>query len=238
MKTVFFTYVKKLYEKIRFNKNRATVAIFEKEHEALVNEVNMSFFSNISHEFRTPLTMIAGPVSTLMGKNDIEGENRHLLGFVDRNIKRMLRLINQLMDLNKLESDSLKLNVRRLDIINEIQCIIALFDVHANEKGITLKTYGLEDSFFMHLDQDQLDKILGNLISNALKFTPKGGTITIKFDVIQREQAVKSYPALITQQSNKRPHLTDPRSNLYLKISSILTQIRMVEGCLYSDIQE
>lgn len=194
-------YVKKLYEKIRFNKNMATVAIFEKEREALVNEVNMSFFSNISHEFRTPLTMIAGPVSTLMGKNDIEGENRHLLGFVDRNIKRMLRLINQLMDLNKLESDSLKLNVRRVDIINEIQCIIALFDVHANEKGITLKTYGLEDSFFMHLDQDQLDKILGNLISNALKFTPKGGTITIKFDVIQREQAVKSYPSLMTQQS-------------------------------------
>lgn len=150
-------------------------AKLEKEQEQRVNRMNMSFFANISHEFRTPLTMISGPVTQLCESPKIEGENKQLLYIVQRSVGRMLRLVNQLMDFNKLENDTLKLRVKRTDIISQLQRFVDIFRINANEKGIALNTYGLEDTFLMWLDVDKLDKIVGNLLSNALKFTPNGG---------------------------------------------------------------
>lgn len=86
-----------------------------------MNRMNMSFFANISHEFRTPLTMISGPVTQLCESPKIEGENKQLLYIVQRSVGRMLRLVNQLMDFNKLENDTLKLRVKRTDIISQLQ---------------------------------------------------------------------------------------------------------------------
>ena len=154
--------------------------------------MNMSFFANISHEFRTPLTMISGPVTQLCESPQIEGENKQLLYIVQRSVGRMLRLVNQLMDFNKLENDTLKLRVKRTDIISQLQRFVDIFRINANEKGIALNTYGLEDTFLMWLDVDKLDKIVGNLLSNALKFTPNGGKVELCFDVITREEAARS----------------------------------------------
>ena len=117
----------------------------------------------------------------------IEGENKQLLYIVQRSVGRMLRLVNQLMDFNKLENDTLKLRVKRTDIISQLQRFVDIFRINANEKGIALNTYGLEDTFLMWLDVDKLDKIVGNLLSNALKFTPNGGKVELCFDVITRE---------------------------------------------------
>jgi DNA-binding response OmpR family regulator len=100
----------------------------------------------------------------------------------------MLKLVNQLMDFNRLENDALKLEVKRMDIISELMQIIDIFRLNANNKGINLITYGLEDSFITWIDSDKLNKIMGNLISNALKFTNQGGKITLSFDVIQRDE--------------------------------------------------
>ena len=97
----------------------------------------------------------------------IEGENKQLLYIVQRSVGRMLRLVNQLMDFNKLENDTLKLRVKRTDIISQLQRFVDIFRINANEKGIALNTYGLEDTFLMWLDVDKLDKIVGNLLSNA-----------------------------------------------------------------------
>ena len=112
-----------------------------------MNRMNMSFFANISHEFRTPLTMISGPVTQLCESPKIEGENKQLLYIVQRSVGRMLRLVNQLMDFNKLENDTLKLRVKRTDIISQLQRFVDIFRINANEKGIALNTYGLEDTF-------------------------------------------------------------------------------------------
>ena len=155
--------------------------------------MNMSFFANISHEFRTPLTMISGPVTQLCESPKIEGENKQLLYIVQRSVGRMLRLVNQLMDFNKLENDTLKLRVKRTDIISQLQRFVDIFRINANEKGIALNTYGLEDTFLMWLDVDKLDKIVGNLLSNALKFTPNGGKVELCFDVITREEAARLF---------------------------------------------
>ncbi|MCD8312574.1 MAG: hybrid sensor histidine kinase/response regulator [Bacteroidales bacterium] len=149
----------------------------EKERERRLNEMNMSFFSNISHEFRTPLSLISGPVSQLCADPTVKEDNRKLLVIVRRNVDRMLRLVNQLLDFNKLENDTLKLKARRTDIIAEMRQHTETYRIWCAEKDITLASYGFEDTFLMYLDSDNLDKIVSNLMSNAIKYTPSGGRI-------------------------------------------------------------
>ena len=175
--------------RIRTEKEAARHARLEKEQEQRLNRMNMSFFANISHEFRTPLTMISGPVTQLCNNPRIEGEEKNLLCIVQRSVNRMLKLVNQLMDFNKLENDTLRLQVKRSDIIACLQRQVSIFQVNAKDKHIVLNAYGLEDTFLMWLDEDKVEKIFGNLMSNALKFTPQGGKISVSFDVISREQA-------------------------------------------------
>lgn len=175
--------------RIKAEKDEARRAWQEKEQEQRVNRMNMSFFANISHEFRTPLTMISGPVTQLCNNPRIEGEDKNLLHIVQRSVNRMLRLVNQMMDFNKLENDTLRLQVKRADLIACLQRQVSIFRVNANDKCIDLNTYGLEDTFLMWLDEDKVEKIFNNLMSNALKFTPQGGKINVGFDVISREKA-------------------------------------------------
>ncbi|BCS85308.1 hybrid sensor histidine kinase/response regulator [Prevotella herbatica] len=165
-------------------------AELEKEQECRVNKMNMSFFANISHEFRTPLTMISGPVGMLCDDRNISNDNKKLLLIVQRSVVRMLKLVNQLMDFNKLENDTLKLKVRRTDVVNQLLRICDIFKVNADEKGILLRLYGLEDSYLMWLDTDKLEKIMNNLLSNAMKFTPKGGKIAVSLDVADGNMTV------------------------------------------------
>lgn len=179
--------------RIKTNRDKALLAEREKEQEQRVNKMNMSFFANLSHEFRTPLTMISGPVSMLCSDETIQGENKQLLYIIQRSVNRMLRLVNQLLDFNKLENDTLKLKVKLTDIIGELRRPIDVFTLNAKEKGIELKTYGLEDNFVMWLDTDKLEKITANLLSNALKFSGPGGKINLSFDVITREEAEKLF---------------------------------------------
>ena len=166
----------------------------EKEQEQRVNRMNMSFFANISHEFRTPLTMIAGPVRQLCDAPDITGENKSLLLIVWRSVERMLRLVNQMMDFNKLENDALKLKVHPADIIGILRRMTDVFRVNAQDKGINLTATGLEDSYTLWLDEDKAEKIFTNLMGNALKFTPTGGSIRVAFDVVTREEAARLFP--------------------------------------------
>ena len=179
--------------RIRTEKEAARHARLEKEQEQRLNRMNMSFFANVSHEFRTPLTMISGPVAQLCNAPDITGENKNLLYIVQRSVNRMLKLVNQMMDFNKLENDTLKLKVKRADIIASLQRLVDIFQVNAKNKNITLNTYGLEDTFLLWLDEDKADKIIGNLMSNAMKFTPTGGKISVCFDVITREEAAQLF---------------------------------------------
>ncbi len=161
----------------------------EKEQERRVNRMNMNFFANISHEFRTPLTMISGPVTQLQESADLTEENRRLLNIVQRNIRRMLRLVNQQLDFNKLENDTLKLRVKPLDVIAQLNNLTDIFKVTADEKGVMFRTYGLEDSLTVWVDDDKLDKICFNLLSNAMKFTHGGGKVEFSLDVISRDEA-------------------------------------------------
>ena len=160
----------------------ARQAQMEKEQEKRVNTMNMSFFANIAHEFRTPLTMIAGPVGQLAKNGSLDGEERSLLSIAQRSIQRMFKLVNQLMDFNKLENDTLRLSVEQLDVVKTMNDILDTFEFNAKEKGITIHRFGMEDTLQAWTDGDKLEKIVSNLLSNALKFTPRDGHIDVSLD--------------------------------------------------------
>jgi signal transduction histidine kinase/DNA-binding response OmpR family regulator len=184
-------FIIKLRKQIQAEKIAKQQAQQEKEQEKKVNDMNMSFFANISHEFRTPLTMISGPVAQLQDSSEMTEENKRLLNVVQRNIRRMLRLVNQLLDFNKMENDSLKLQVKPIDLITQLRNLTDIFQVAAAEKDVTFRTYGLEDSLTVWADEDKLDKICFNLLSNAMKFTQAGGKVEFGIDIISREEALR-----------------------------------------------
>ena len=168
----------------------ARKAEMEKEQELRTNQMNMSFFANIAHEFRTPLTMIAGPVGQLAKSDKIDGEERGLLSIAQRSIQRMFKLVNQLMDFNKLENDTLRLNVEQIDVVALLNSICDTFEFNVKEKGLTLNRFGMEDQLMAWTDGDKMEKIVSNLLSNALKFTPSGGKIDVQLDVVDNKVKV------------------------------------------------
>ena len=169
----------------------ARQAQMEKEQELRTNQMNMSFFANIAHEFRTPLTMIAGPVGQLAKSASLKNEERSLLSIAQRSIRRMFKLVNQLMDFNKLENDTLRLSVEQADIAKEMNDICDTFEFNAKEKGITIYRQGMNEQLMAWTDGDKLEKIVSNLLSNALKFTPHGGRIDVSLDVADEQVKVR-----------------------------------------------
>ena len=165
----------------------------EKEQERRLSKIQMNYFANVAHEFRTPLTMIAGPVSQLASSEGIKGQDRKLVGIIQRSATWMLSLVNQLLDFNRIGDKKLQLKVAKGDIVAPLKGIADLFRFNAGAKGIELQTYGLEDSFSMWADVDKVQKIVMNLLSNAMKFTPTGGRVTLSFDVIPREEAAGTF---------------------------------------------
>jgi len=162
--------------------------------EKKLNKIQMNYFSNVAHEFRTPLTMIAGPVSQLAASENIKGQDRQLVGIIQRSSTWMLSLVNQLLDFNRIGNKKLQMKVAKTDIVESLRSIVDLFRFNAEAKNIDFTTYGLEDSFTMWADMDKVQKIVMNLLSNALKFTPPGGKVSLSFDVIPRDDAAELFP--------------------------------------------
>jgi len=186
---ILFTILAFLRSK-RLSQAAALKAEQEKEQERKINHMNVAFFSNVAHEFRTPLTMISGPVSQIAESGDLSSENKRLMDIVRRSVARMLRLVNQIMDIGRLQNASLKLKVKRMDVTSVIRKYIEIFQYNADNRGIEMRTSGLEDQFTMWLDEDKLEKILANLLSNAMKFTPTGGNVKVSFDLDEENPAM------------------------------------------------
>lgn len=145
-----------------------------------INKGNVDFFANISHEFRTPLTLINGAV-TMLGKGtglSVSDTDRPV-SIIRRNTARMLRLVSQMLDFNKLDHDMLKLNVATEDVSAVIIRVKELFDIGKDVKNIDFELTGCDTPILGYVDADKLEKILSNLLSNAFKFTSPGGTIKV-----------------------------------------------------------
>ncbi len=163
-------------------------AALEEQSEKLkeMDKVKSRFFANISHEFRTPLTLILGLLSKQKNDPATTNENRQKSIKMIRNAQRLMQLINQLLDLSKLESGEQKIQASRDDIVLFTKLLSSQFESMANGKNIKvlfnghdLNDEGLHNSIILFFDAEKLQKILTNLISNAVKFTPEGGKIAI-----------------------------------------------------------
>jgi signal transduction histidine kinase/ligand-binding sensor domain-containing protein/DNA-binding response OmpR family regulator len=173
---LYFTWklqVKRIKVKHEFEMSRFEA---QKLHE--VDEIKSRFFTNISHEFRTPLTLILGPVKQIIERMKDE-KTKDELSLVHRNAKKLLGLVNQLLDISKLESGNMKLQTVPQNIIPFLKALLLSFTSYAERKKITLKFNSEEDEIIVYLDRDKVEKIITNILSNAFKFTPDGGTIAV-----------------------------------------------------------
>ena len=185
---------KEAAQRIRAERREREKAEEAEKAEKALNRIQMNYFANVAHEFRTPLTMIAGPAQQLAASDGIKGQDRQLADIINRNSIWMLSLVNQLLDFNRIGNSKLQMKVAKMDIVEPLRSIADLFSYNAKSKGIELNTYGLEDSFTMWVDADKVQKVVMNLLSNALKFTPSGGRVNLNFDVITRDEAATRFP--------------------------------------------
>jgi signal transduction histidine kinase/ligand-binding sensor domain-containing protein/DNA-binding response OmpR family regulator len=181
--------------------------ILKREKAEELHQAKLRFFTNISHEFRTPLTLIIGPLEQLLGKTKETILFRRQLDIMLKNARRMLRLINQLLDFRKFEGEKMSLKAEYTDIISFINDITHSFEEYASEKQINFRFMHPEDKFDMWFDPDKLDKILFNLLSNAFKFTPEKGVITLTMETgikpLEPEPAIDEYVKISISDTGK-----------------------------------
>ncbi|MEO1030726.1 MAG: tetratricopeptide repeat protein [Bacteroidota bacterium] len=163
---VLYTYKQRLAARDLIEKN-------QRETE----EIRTRFFASISHEFRTPLTLISAPVLQLQKKYHHEKDTYGMLGLVHQNAKRLLKLINQILDLSKLKDGKLNLQVEHDDIISWLRIISGTFESLADSKAITYKQRFPTGEIKTFFDKERVEQVCSNLLSNAIKFTPNGGRV-------------------------------------------------------------
>ena len=156
-----------------------------KKHEEMmmkereVDQMKLRFFTNISHEFRTPLTLIIGPAEELLREKVTAKSFENNLGIIKKNAHRLLRLVNQIMDFSKVESGFMKFNVKQGNVASYISGIIETFEHKALKRNINYSFTSTHKLVTGYFDSDKVEKILFNLISNAFKFTPDNGMINM-----------------------------------------------------------
>ena len=150
----------------------------EDEKYKELEEMKYRFFTNISHEFRTLLTLIITPIGSIL-KRTTDSETRHQLNDVSRNAGDLLQLVNQLLDFRKMEMNGERLNLQSGNLNEFIQYTTMKFMPLAEQKNIRLTFEDKTEGLFMYFDKDKLGKILTNLLSNAFKFTKAGGKVNV-----------------------------------------------------------
>ena len=175
-----------LFYLIRFLKRRAKErreVEIEKIERAKTEEINrykLEFFTDIAHEFRTPLTLILAPAAVLEDK--LKGKRRlgHYARSVFQNASRLQKLITELIEFRKVETNNMSLSVGRYDLVQYISSLIKAFEVYDKLNKVSLKFLPSKPTLEAWIDPEKFEKILLNLVSNAIKYTPAGGEVEIE----------------------------------------------------------
>ncbi len=144
-----------------------------------MDELKTTFFTNISHEFRTPLTLTLGPLEDLLSEKQIGGKVRNRLEMIRRNARRLMNLINELLDISKLEAGRMGLKVRSGNLVSFVKACRKAFLPLAEARRVAFMFQADQKTIRLYFDPDKLEKALANLLSNAFKFTPETGKILI-----------------------------------------------------------
>ena len=152
----------------------------------------LTFFTNITHEFRTPLTLIVGPIERAL-KLSYNPQVIEQLNLVEKNSKYLLSLINQLLDFRKVEDGRMKIICHHGNISTFLDDLLSPFVAFAADRGITLRIYRRIDNPYMMYDEDIMRKVITNIISNAIKFTEKGGLVSVYVAIVKDNSEEKLY---------------------------------------------
>ncbi|MEM9888190.1 MAG: ATP-binding protein [Bacteroidota bacterium] len=177
------------YKQMLIEKERQYAVIeLEKEqlqaaHLKALNQIKTRFYTNITHEFRTPLTVIQGMTE--------QQEHPKAMQLIRRNSAKLLNLINQLLDLSKLDAGSLKINYKQIEVVSYIQYISESYQSLAEKKYIRLTVYSEEEELWMDVDEEKLRQIISNLLSNAIKFTDENGKVVVHLAKKENQLLIK-----------------------------------------------
>ena len=183
-------YLNKIYQN-RF-KAKQTI-VFEKQKTLQLEKLNnkkLQFFTNISHEFRTPLTLIINPLEDLLQTKKLSPEIHSKLVTIHKSSDRLSRLINELMDFNKFQFNKVFLQVKKIELVAFIEEVISYFDEEARVRNITIEFHPSVERLVDWLDPKMIEKVIFNIISNAFKFTPDDGFIRIGMEKMEPENAL------------------------------------------------
>jgi len=170
-------------QKLKYNLKLGNL---ETEKLKEVDQIKSRFFANISHEFRTPLTLIFGPAKDIT-ENAKDENTKKNAGIIRKNAAKLYGLVNQLLDLSKLEAGKMRLETSEQNIIPLLKGLVLSFTSLAERKKILLNFNAQEENINVYIDKDKIEKIITNILSNAFKFTPKGGKIDFKVLKLERE---------------------------------------------------
>lgn len=159
--------------------------LLRREHLEQVNEGKLQFFINISHEIRTPMSLIISPLERLLVENN-DSEKRAVYQLMYRNAQRILRLINQLLDIRKIDKGQMHVKMGETDIVTFIDDLMTTFEYQSKKRGIHFEFLHNHDSLLVWIDSNNFDKVLVNILSNAFKFTPDNGEILVKLKTLNQ----------------------------------------------------
>ena len=170
--------------KVRLNRQLADSVEQQRQMTKHIEELThtqLQFFTNISHELRTPLTLIAGPTEQLLEDKTVQGTHRRMLQMVERNTKILIQLVSEILDFRKVQNNKAVLKLNRFNLAETLRLWADDFGAVTSRKGITVKVDAPADAAQATViaDRDKLARVFFNLMSNAVKYTPKDGTITI-----------------------------------------------------------
>ncbi len=163
----------------------------EAERIQQLDALKTKFFTNISHEFRTPLTLIISPLEKLIAESRDEKSKKHLV-LIYRNARRLLSMVNQLLDFRKMEVQKLEAKNSWGEIVGFISEVSTSFEDLVQNKQIEFNFHSSEPRFYTFFDKDKTDKIIANLLSNAFKFTPEKGKVSLEIDFLNKNEETKT----------------------------------------------
>lgn len=152
--------------------------LMKRRIEEEANKAKLQFFTNISHELRTPLTLIADPVNYIIHDDNLNSQQRSMLQIVQRNVLVLTQLVSEILDFRKVQNGKMELRLSDFNLAESMKQWIMLFSASAQKKHITI-SMDAPDTIMLRADQDKIERICYNLLSNALKYTSEGGEISL-----------------------------------------------------------
>ncbi|NLI36382.1 MAG: response regulator [Bacteroidales bacterium] len=183
----------RFYIRYRVDKEKIKLSEMTLNKERELNQAKINFFENVSHELRTPLGLIYGPFCELLKHGNFGNKGSEYMALMGANIERLMILVEQILSFSHLDSETLSLSVANSDIVTIVWKILKRFKGENEEKHIETSFSSTHEHLMMYVDEDKIDKIFTNLLSNAFKYTPSYGKIQVSLNVVSAQNVKETF---------------------------------------------